>query len=138
MVFDPRVATHQPLREPIQQIDVMPTILDLLRMPIPSQAQGKSIVPLAAGAESGVDRVAVSVLGNDSTTSIVSADGWKLVATRGGAPELYNLNTDPYERTNLVTSAPARALELAQRLDAVVQGNQQRISRAVADERPRG
>jgi arylsulfatase A-like enzyme len=138
MVFDPRVATHQRLREPVQQIDVMPTILDLLRMPIPLQAQGKSIVPLAAGAESGVDRVAVSVLGNDSTTSIVSADGWKLVARRGGAPELYNLNTDPYERTNLVTSAPARALELAQRLDAVVQGNQQRISRAVADERPRG
>ncbi len=39
----------QRVSEPVQLIDVMPTVLDLLKLPAPAVAEGQSLVPLARG-----------------------------------------------------------------------------------------
>ncbi len=131
IVYDPRSTRgHEVITAPIQHIDVMPTILDLLRLPIPRQAQGRSIVPLIEGTEDGADRVAITVLGDDSQISVVGADGWKLVVNRAsGTRELYNINSDRAEARNMITEAPATARVLQRRLDAWAQAN--RVSLAI-------
>lgn len=51
--------------------------------------------------------------------SIRSADGWKYVRTlQTGEEELYNLNTDPKELTNLASTNAAKKTELRTKLDA--------------------
>ncbi|HZT07154.1 MAG TPA: sulfatase [Chloroflexota bacterium] len=125
VIYDPRSTRgHQVLTAPIQHIDIMPTILDLLDLPRPAQAQGRSIVPLMRGAEDGSDRVAITVLGDDSQVAINAADGWKLIVNREtGERELYNIDTDPKEARNLITDAPLMASALERRLDSWAQAN---------------
>jgi arylsulfatase A-like enzyme len=139
MIFDPRTRLTQPLPAvPLQLVDVMPTILDLVGLPVPPVAQGRSIVPLINGTDSGMDRTAVITLGDDSVTTIVSADGWKLISSRtGGERELYYLPSDPDERNNLARTFPAEVNALAARLDAWSQANQLRLIAGNDRERPR-
>jgi arylsulfatase A-like enzyme len=51
--------------------------------------------------------------------SIIAPDGWKLIRTmENGGRELYDLNRDPGEKTNLADTEPQRAAELERRLFA--------------------
>lgn len=118
IVYDPR-QRFQPQRvvPPVQHIDLMPTILDLVGLPTPPQAQGRSIVPLLTGAEDGRDRFAISTLFDDSRTAIVNADGWKLIMDREtGQKELYFLPDDPGEEHNVAAAYPVQAASLEARL----------------------
>ncbi len=138
MIFDPRTRSTRPLPQvPVQLVDVMPTILDMVGLPVPPVAQGRSLVPLINGTDSGMDRTAVITLGDDSVTAILSADGWKLVSSRGGAePELYYLPADPGERNNLARTFPSQVNTLAARLDAWAQANQLRLLAGNDGDRP--
>lgn len=135
IVYDPRSRqSHKVLTAPIQHVDIMPTILDLLALPIPRQAQGRSLVPLISGQESGADRIAITTIGDDSMTSIVSADGWKLIIHRGTpVQELYYLPADPEERTDLSSRFPEPAAALSRRLDAWALANQSTLTAASED-----
>ncbi len=139
MIFDPRTRNTRPLPQvPVQLVDIMPTILDLVGVPVPPTAQGRSLVPLMNGADSGLDRTAIISLGDDSITAIVSADGWKLITTRAtGERELYYLPADPGERNNLARTFPDRVNTLIARLDAWSQANQLRLIAGSDGERPR-
>jgi arylsulfatase A-like enzyme len=124
IVFDPRnIASHVEVRAPVQHIDIVPTLLDLIGIPQPRQVMGRSITPLITGREDGTDRFVVTTLGDDRRTSIVAGDGWKLIVDRvAGANELYYLPDDPNERNNVAAVFPGRARAMAQRLDAWAQG----------------
>jgi arylsulfatase A-like enzyme len=109
---------------PLQHIDIMPTILDLVGVPIPRQAQGRSLAPLLDGSDSGADRVAVVTLTDDAQTAIISGDGWKLITSRDrGTTELYYLPWDREERNDVASLYPAQVLALSRQLDTWVQAN---------------
>jgi arylsulfatase A-like enzyme len=110
-------------------VDVLPTILDLVGIPVPPQAQGRSIVPLMTGAETGTDRVAITSLADDSQTSIVAADGWQLIVDRKrGSRRLYDLPHDPEQRIDQAKQYPDRVAALGRQLDAWVQANRQWVA----------
>lgn len=116
-IYDPRLAGGSRISVPLGLVDVMPTILDLLGLPNPSQTQGRSIVSLMLGRDDGRDRVAFSTLADDRQSTIVTAGGWKLIANRrDGTYELYNLETDPDERQELSARYPDRVADLAAQL----------------------
>jgi arylsulfatase A-like enzyme len=46
------------------------------------------------------------------------ADGWKLIWSSAGRPELYDLRSDPDERANRAAEEPGRVAEMTQRLEA--------------------
>jgi arylsulfatase A-like enzyme len=119
MLYDPRSPLgHRTVSATLQHVDIMPTILNLVGVPVPRQAQGRSILPLLAGREDGSDRIAVVTVGDDSQTAIVSSEGWKLIVKRNsGERELYRLGSDPQEQENLVDVYPDRALALSRQLD---------------------
>jgi arylsulfatase A-like enzyme len=140
IIFDPR-SPHgrQDLKAPLNHVDIMPTILDLVGVPTPRQAQGRSVVPLITGREDGSDRYAVTTLGDDSQTTIVAPDGFKLIVNRlNGGRELYFLPDDPDERNNLASAYPDRVAALARQLDAWAQGNRVSTASSGATERSGG
>jgi arylsulfatase A-like enzyme len=125
IVFDPRADRQQRiLGGPLQHIDVMPTILDLVGVPVPRQAQGRSIAPILAGSDSGADRTAVVTLTDDAQSAIVSADGWKMITSRDrGTSELYFLPWDPEERNDVASVYPSRVAALGRQLETWAQTN---------------
>lgn len=108
----------------ISSIDVMPTILDLVGLPMPGaaaeQLRGKSLVPSFQG--QSVARDVFSETDYRQYTykrSIVAPDGWKLIYTlETRTRELYDLNTDPAEQKDLAAAQPRKAEELERRLFA--------------------
>jgi arylsulfatase A-like enzyme len=86
----------------VRLVDVAPTILDLLNVPIPDQLDGRSVLPLLSGDES-VPRTAIAenMLFAEACTAIRTA-GHKYIRWQDGREEVYDLRTDPRERVNLV------------------------------------
>lgn len=91
--------------DPVRSVDVMPTALDLLGVPSLAGISGVSLVPLMAGAtrELGLDAYSEALYP-------LHHYGWSdLRALRAGRykvidaprPELYDLDRDPHETTNL-------------------------------------
>jgi arylsulfatase A-like enzyme/predicted Zn-dependent protease len=113
----PRVVADQ-----VRIVDVMPTVLDLSGIEIPSSVQGKSLRP-------ALDGQPVDLLALSETWYPRYHYGWsELTAVRDGqfkfilAPrrELYDLSKDPREEHNLAASDPTRADAFERGLRALV------------------
>lgn len=86
-------------------IDIAPTVLDLLGLPPLPKASGRSLSPTLAGKDQPPAAAYVETqlpwrFFGWSPLTAVRFDGWKLVAAP--RPELYDLETDPAETSNLV------------------------------------
>jgi arylsulfatase A-like enzyme len=126
------ISPGQVVTTPVQSIDLMPTILDLVGMPVPTDVQAVSLRSLI---QDGTIQIPHDVFSEvDALTdpghalywtaprvdlrSIHRAD-WKLIHHVGDwqSDELYLLQeSSPYEGDNLLLSEPSRAQELRQDL----------------------
>lgn len=104
--------------EPVENIDLFPTLLELCELPVPGRLDGKSLVPALRGRTMRRDFVHSFVLHGTSIREL--STGLKLVEpsayarTRvGNAPELYDLSADPEERMNLAASRPDEVARLS-------------------------
>jgi arylsulfatase len=83
----------------VEEIDVMPTLLDLLGIAPPLGVQGKSLVPLTRNPKA---RHKDAVFSEFPTIRMARTREWKLVHyNKAKYGELYHLTEDPYELTNL-------------------------------------
>ncbi|MCX5792953.1 MAG: sulfatase-like hydrolase/transferase [Elusimicrobia bacterium] len=108
-----------------QLIDLMPTILDWLAIPVPGQVQGKSLAPLINDtAPKGFNEFAFSIGASGHWMPwrvCVRSLEWKLIQfcdgpDMGARYELYQLSVDPNERKNLINARPEIARPLKERL----------------------
>ena len=120
------------------QIDLLPTLLDLLGQTPPSHLQGKSLAPVLRGeadlsdndvvvqwngtSEELPDRflgsAAINRMNALPRRCIITPDRWKLALCAGDQGELFDLINDPHEMTNLFDD-PAqrdRVIDMAARL----------------------
>ena len=110
----------------VRSVDVMPTVLDLLGIPVPASVAGASLAELMAGATGKAELETYSETMYPryhfgwSELRAVRAKGFKLIAAP--RPELYDLKNDPGEEHNLYQSRPTLAATLAGRLRAREQG----------------
>lgn len=106
------------IKAPIENVDIMPTILDLLGLPIPAGSQGHSLVGLMAGTEKGnphriqhtfLDRTWGNDLPPNPMVSIQEGN-YRLITYASGKvpPQLFNDAKDPRETVNLASQEPAR------------------------------
>lgn len=134
VIYDPRRQGH-PLRYSglVESIDVMPTLLELLNLPIPEDLQGKSLLPVlndpdqshreavfAEFADYTVTATVHEVLAacHDPNGVSVRTGRWKYIHYAGEDGELYDLADDPAERRNRFGDASLREVraEMQQRL----------------------
>ncbi|GAG21751.1 unnamed protein product, partial [marine sediment metagenome] len=83
-----------------QNVDMMPTLLELLEIDERPDMDGVSLAPIIEGKTDKVrDEAMIGAFG--LRTGIVTAEGWKFIDNRGDKPnELYNLSDDPKELHN--------------------------------------
>ncbi len=105
----------------VQTVDLMPTILELAGIPIPVQAQGRSLAPIMR--EGGGKQPEKAVFGSTREQAYIRTRKWKLVVQRelmsfpeSKADELYNLAEDPEERVNVRNARPGIYRKLRVRL----------------------
>jgi len=108
----------------VSLVDVMPTILDLARIPIPEEVQGKSLLPLFLG-EGKKEHFAYSETYYPrfhfgwSELKSYQNERFKLIV----APQLefYDLSVDPDEEKNIVDSRPEEARRLMNHLNTFLE-----------------
>jgi arylsulfatase A-like enzyme/Flp pilus assembly protein TadD len=115
VLYQPRLFAPRRVSEPVRHVDLLPTILDALAMPVPEGLPGRSLIAVAAGTPAG------------ATTSYFEALSGRL--NRGWAPlhgviqdrtkyvdlpmpEIYDLGSDPHELQDLAGRAGRRVDEL--------------------------
>ncbi len=113
--------------EPVQLLDLTPTVLDLVRVPYePSAVQGISLARALTGDEHLDPEREVYLQRRFLGTGMVQGfeikgeklglrkGSWKYIEARGeGTYELYNLARDPAETSNLYSKQPEVSQELA-------------------------
>ena len=102
-------------------VDIVPTLLDILGIEIPDHLQGSTVLgDILKGSDLHAKDVFMQWhgglptvnLGDDTVNSmsqiewrsVVSRDRWKLNLSRGDQCELFDLNSDPFEKVNLFDS----------------------------------
>ncbi len=101
----------------VSLIDLFPTLMDIAGLEHPRGLDGHSLLPLCRGeATNRPDYVFSEYHSNFSNTGIAMwrQGPWKYIRYAGYDPQLFNLEDDPEEITNLAQTHP----EVVQRLDA--------------------
>jgi arylsulfatase A-like enzyme/Flp pilus assembly protein TadD len=107
----------------VRLIDIAPTILDMVNVPVPRPFQGLSLTPSIRGKKAkDLDSYLETFYprenyGWSELTGLISGD-WKFI--RAPKPELYNLKTDPAEKRNEIAASGNVASEMNRRLEALV------------------
>lgn len=110
-------------RDPINLLDLAPTILQFLNIHSPPQFQGRSLLSslLARSSFAGEDVYAESIYGSNhfgvARLRSIRAGRYKYIAAP--KPELYDLLQDPNETRNLFTNQKSIARSLQDRLSSL-------------------
>ena len=113
VIHDPRDQgpRKQPLDELALNIDMAPTILSYAGIPAPEEMQGRTLSPLLSGSSEGWRRDFFYehhfIPNRIPESEAVRGQRWKYIhwlAPKPGVEELYDLQSDPMERTNLAES----------------------------------
>ncbi len=131
------------IRHQISQIDIMPTIFDLLCLEMPPDTDGSTLLQLInsnAGwfrEESYAESIPAgwqALQGDQRRIWCVRTNDWKLilrsdVAGNQRCYELFDLRSDPGETCNLFERQATKAAELKEKLEAhILRGTQRRVS----------
>ncbi|MDA1261013.1 MAG: choline-sulfatase [Planctomycetota bacterium] len=118
----------------VSLVDLLPTFLDLATDGAPPEAvdplDGASLAPLLAGDERGEDRVAVSEYSSEgvcAASRMVRAGPHKYVFTRGLAPMLFDLESDPEELHDLAGQPQLAAVEAGLRERALANWDPEQV-----------
>jgi arylsulfatase A-like enzyme len=85
--------------QPVQLIDLYPTLVDILKLPPNKQNEGNSLVPLIKDVNATWNHVALTSYGYKNI-SLYKGD-YHFIQYRDNSGELYNLKNDPNEWINL-------------------------------------
>jgi len=86
----------------VELVDIYPTVCELTGANIPKTVQGESLVLLLMNPEASVRDAAVSI--NRGSLGI-RTDDWAFMRYKDGSEELYDMNADPGQFTNLARKA---------------------------------
>jgi arylsulfatase A-like enzyme/cytochrome c-type biogenesis protein CcmH/NrfG len=109
------------VRDQVGTVDILPTILDLLKIPVPGDCQGTSLVPSMEGKKADRDSYAETYLPllacGWSELKSIRTNRWKFILAP--KPELYDLTTDPFEKKNIIDGESETAGQLRTRLEGL-------------------
>jgi arylsulfatase A-like enzyme len=132
MRYPKRLPAGAVIRQQVSQVDLMPTLFDLLGLQLPLRPDGESLLPLIDGRTDNFRAEAYAEAppagwqaldGDERRIWCVRTADWKLIVqhdptTGVESSELYNLKEDPGERVNLIDQERAIGRRLRASLDA--------------------
>lgn len=103
--------------QPVQTVDVLPTLLSGLRIPSRPRVRGRDLGPflLPSGAQAPAGE-GFAYSETDDHTLLAERDQRLVCARKIGACKLFDLQRDPTQQTDISNLEPARFLELKTRL----------------------
>jgi arylsulfatase A-like enzyme len=131
LVAGPGVPAGVVVTEPVDGVDVTPTLLGVMGLETSQPRDGLDLSPTWRGgalpartlfAEADHGNLQAGRLVSDVKKMVRRGNEKLLQDTRTGAVELYDLAKDPLERDNLAERAPARVAELRAELERYLQG----------------
>ncbi len=116
----------------VSLVDVLPTLMDLLDLPVPESVSGVSFAQtlrgqeLSPGASYARSDYALDHFGWSRLESLTTRE-WKYI--QGSAPELYDRRGDPGEARNFILERPEVGEAMRKKLEAVARAMQTRQAR---------
>ena len=106
-------------------LDVAPTVLDLLGVPVPEAMRGETLAPLIDGDEPVAMTASKAIYAESpaygpAAWSLID-DGWKLITRADNVELLFHLAEDPAESTDLSSTEPDRLASMRERMVAIRQ-----------------
>ena len=103
MIAGPGLAQGVFCSKAVSLMDLYPTLVELLKLPAPPQAlDGNSLMPLLKNPKADWDKpVLMSSEADGIRYDVVLANDYRMTRFATGETELYDLNRDPHEFTNL-------------------------------------
>lgn len=91
---------------PASLLDLVPTLCETAGTVPPPDQDGISLVPSLAGADDSEDRYVISEVMNNGLARMIRYRNWKLIsyAEHEDEDQLFNLETDPGEYTNVLSA----------------------------------
>jgi arylsulfatase A-like enzyme len=126
----------------VQHIDIVPTLLDLVKAPSPGNLRGRSLKPLLDGAahlpEQAVYSEAMYSRYHFGWSELTALTDGRFRYIKAPHDELYDLQRDPHERDNIAGERPPARQAMRGALDRLVAGQTlQAPSEVPADARER-
>ncbi|WP_059102615.1 sulfatase [Shouchella shacheensis] len=129
-----RINKKKRVKGQVQQVDMMPTILEALSIPLPESMDGRSLWSVINGEKQETHpQLFLSECAWQASRAVRTSQ-YKFIRTMDAGVfkrperELYDLQLDPAEKNNLIVSAPTVAegfeRELDQWIEQKLQGNQ--------------
>ncbi len=142
-ICGPGVSAGTVIGDQVRQVDIAPTLLELLGCPMPSPACGRSVAGLLRGLSMPAESAYVESGSDDPLRNWhgLRSDDWKYVEhPRNGenlSPEamLFDLQSDPDERRNVIRKHPELAIRMRHQLDDILFGTAtESAGQAIAEE----
>jgi arylsulfatase A-like enzyme/Tfp pilus assembly protein PilF len=107
ILYAPRLFAPLAPAARVRHVDILPTVLDALGLPAPEDVSGRSLLPIANGAEgtpppSYFEALSSSINRGWAPLTGMAQGQWKLIDLP--IPELYDLDADPHETRNLAAT----------------------------------
>jgi len=109
----PGIAKGATSTRSVELLDLYPTLADLCKLPVNDQLEGQSLVRLLQDAFANRDRPAVTTHCPDNHA--VRSERWRYIVYADGSEELYDMQADPHEWTNLANRPEHREIIAAHR-----------------------
>lgn len=95
IIFDPKRPVRQDIKDPVALIDVGPTVLDMVGLPLPPNNLGRSLLPLLAGTDVGHAR-SVPTFRADGAS--IRKGRFRFTRTAAGKAVVHDLVEDWWQR----------------------------------------
>lgn len=103
IISGPGISAGMVINAPVSHVDLVPTVLDMVKKKNPDYLRGKSLLPLLEGAYEFKAEAVYSEShseGNCTGSFMIRKGDWKYIYFTGYDGLLYNLSEDPHEKTN--------------------------------------
>ena len=124
LVHLPHGPKGKQVEDPVSTADIMPTVLQVLNLPVPSQVQGQSVLPAIEGASA---QQAQSLYAETflprlhfNWSELRGVEVGKYHFIEAPKPELYDTSKDPGELNNLYSDKKAVSEEMRAKLAGII------------------
>ncbi|MFC1555853.1 sulfatase [candidate division KSB1 bacterium] len=144
MRFPENIKQSAIVEKQVRSIDIAPTILDLLSIPLPDDFQGTSLVPLIENDDTEeLFAYSEALIGPPERKSVrmegmkyiyipeiteFDREEWKKIGIELSKRELFNLTVDPDEMNNLAESQPDVVREMQALIDEIMKKGNTSVS----------